>query len=249
MATKTLAPHSLESLIGSETFRLYCKGLVSEEVIKDDDKQIGDVPSDDKFEVQGCLHRFCVECIRKHVQTTLKRWKPADCPASGCNSELEAEDCEGFLGPDELATMTKRKRESMIKFSERVYCRECNTLMAKQSLLEYTSSFFDGAELSGARKCMECHIWFCINCGTGWHCNMTCDEYQKTESYKTSFKAMYLSHAESEGWQRCRECNDMIQLVDGCKHITCRICKFEFCYTCGAEWRNKKATCDCPLWD
>lgn len=28
----------------------------------------------------------------------------------------------------------------------------------------------------------------------------------------------------------------------------CR-CGYEFCYTCGAEWKNKKATCSCPLWD
>ncbi|KAJ0694521.1 putative E3 ubiquitin ligase RBR family [Helianthus annuus] len=27
------------------------------------------------------------------------------------------------------------------------------------------------------------------------------------------------------------------------------ICGYEFCYTCGAEWKNKKATCKCPLWD
>ncbi|CBI35428.3 unnamed protein product, partial [Vitis vinifera] len=28
----------------------------------------------------------------------------------------------------------------------------------------------------------------------------------------------------------------------------CR-CGYDFCYTCGAEWKNKKATCSCPLWD
>lgn len=28
----------------------------------------------------------------------------------------------------------------------------------------------------------------------------------------------------------------------------CR-CGNEFCYTCGAEWKKKKATCSCPLWD
>lgn len=28
----------------------------------------------------------------------------------------------------------------------------------------------------------------------------------------------------------------------------CR-CGHEFCYNCGAEWKNKKATCSCPLWD
>lgn len=26
-------------------------------------------------------------------------------------------------------------------------------------------------------------------------------------------------------------------------------CGYEFCYTCGAEWKNKKASCSCPLWD
>ena len=30
--------------------------------------------------------------------------------------------------------------------------------------------------------------------------------------------------------------------------IYCR-CGYEFCYTCGAEWKNKKATCSCPLWE
>ncbi|KAK4351509.1 hypothetical protein RND71_030822 [Anisodus tanguticus] len=30
-------------------------------------------------------------------------------------------------------------------------------------------------------------------------------------------------------------------LVLGCGH--------EFCYTCGAEWKNKKATCSCKIWD
>lgn len=28
----------------------------------------------------------------------------------------------------------------------------------------------------------------------------------------------------------------------------CR-CGYEFCYTCGLEWKDKKATCSCPLWD
>lgn len=30
--------------------------------------------------------------------------------------------------------------------------------------------------------------------------------------------------------------------------MTC-MCGYEFCYTCGKEWKGKKATCSCPLWD
>lgn len=26
-------------------------------------------------------------------------------------------------------------------------------------------------------------------------------------------------------------------------------CGYEFCYTCGAPWKDKKATCSCKLWD
>lgn len=30
--------------------------------------------------------------------------------------------------------------------------------------------------------------------------------------------------------------------------MTC-VCGYQFCYTCGKEWKDKKATCSCPLWD
>ena len=26
-------------------------------------------------------------------------------------------------------------------------------------------------------------------------------------------------------------------------------CGHEFCYSCGAEWKNKQRTCSCPIWD
>ena len=32
-------------------------------------------------------------------------------------------------------------------------------------------------------------------------------------------------------------------------HIGCCRCGYEFCYTCGSEWKEKKATCTCPLWE
>lgn len=33
--------------------------------------------------------------------------------------------------------------------------------------------------------------------------------------------------------------------------VVCFVCRcgYEFCYTCGAEWKDKKATCSCPLWE
>uniref|UniRef100_A0A2N9FSW1 RBR-type E3 ubiquitin transferase n=1 Tax=Fagus sylvatica TaxID=28930 RepID=A0A2N9FSW1_FAGSY len=56
------------------------------------------------------------------------------------------------------------------------------------------------------------------------------------------------SLAKTNRWRQCLKCNHMVELAEGCYHITCR-CGYEFCYTCGAEWKNKKATCTCRIWD
>ncbi|TFK87511.1 hypothetical protein K466DRAFT_645879 [Polyporus arcularius HHB13444] len=45
-----------------------------------------------------------------------------------------------------------------------------------------------------------------------------------------------LSLGQHSGWARCPCCETMIELNDGCYHITCR-CGAEFCYRCQARWR------------
>ncbi|KAI9699497.1 MAG: hypothetical protein M1820_007128 [Bogoriella megaspora] len=47
--------------------------------------------------------------------------------------------------------------------------------------------------------------------------------------------------AKEAGWQRCYNCRAMVELREGCNHMTCR-CTAEFCMICGAPWK----TCDCP---
>ncbi|WVZ87927.1 hypothetical protein U9M48_034501 [Paspalum notatum var. saurae] len=49
-------------------------------------------------------------------------------------------------------------------------------------------------------------------------------------------------------WCQCVKCKHMIELAEDCYHMVC-VCGYEFCYTCGKEWKEKKATCSCPLWD
>jgi hypothetical protein len=40
---------------------------------------------------------------------------------------------------------------------------------------------------------------------------------------------------ERSGWRRCYKCRTLVELTQGCSHITCR-CKAQFCYICGAVW-------------
>jgi hypothetical protein len=47
-----------------------------------------------------------------------------------------------------------------------------------------------------------------------------------------------------EGWQVCGNCSSLVELEQGCNHMTCR-CGYEFCYVCARHWKQ----CECALWD
>ncbi|ESQ37473.1 hypothetical protein EUTSA_v10002469mg [Eutrema salsugineum] len=205
---------------------------------------------DKMFSVDGCFHRFCFSCMKQHVEVKLLGGQTASCPSDGCKSEVKMECCAKFLDPKLLEVMIQRKKEGSISVSDKVYCPypKCSELMAKAEVLEYTKQYFVRAEQSGARKCMKCRQFFCMQCKVPWHYNITCDEFSRSKTYQNAGDGMLKSLAQSKRWRACVKCNNMVELVWGCYHITCR-CGYEFCYTCGAEWKNKKATCSCPIWD
>ncbi|CAN8255020.1 unnamed protein product [Cochlearia groenlandica] len=205
---------------------------------------------DKMFSVDGCFHRFCFSCMKQHVEVKLLGGKTATCPSDGCKSEVKMECCAKFLDPKLVDVMIQRKKESSISVSDKVYCPypKCSELMVNHEVLEYTKQFFLAAEQSCARKCMKCGLFFCKQCKVPWHYNVTCNEFSKSKGYRSAGDGMLKSLAQSKRWRQCIKCNNMVELVWGCYHITCR-CGYEFCYTCGAEWKKKKATCSCPIWD
>ncbi|KAJ1328858.1 E3 ubiquitin-protein ligase RNF144 [Microdochium nivale] len=53
-----------------------------------------------------------------------------------------------------------------------------------------------------------------------------------------------LALAKKNGWQRCQKCRTMVDLKQGCYHMSCR-CGFQFCYLCGLKWKS----CPCAHWE
>ncbi|KAK9280010.1 hypothetical protein L1049_013695 [Liquidambar formosana] len=144
--------------------------------------------------------------------------------------------------------MRQRIKEAEIPVTEKLYCPypRCSALMSKSEVQESVGIEI-GAGRIEARRCTKCQKLFCIYCKVPWHEKLTCHEYKRLNPPRAE-DAKLKSLATVNLWRQCVKCNHMIELAEGCYHMTCR-CGFEFCYTCGAEWKNKKATCSCPLWD
>ena len=49
-----------------------------------------------------------------------------------------------------------------------------------------------------------------------------------------------LVFAQSQGWQRCPGCKNLVERSQGCRHMTCR-CGTHFCYACA----QKRSECKC----
>ncbi|KAL2541152.1 zinc finger (C3HC4-type RING finger) family protein [Abeliophyllum distichum] len=79
-------------------------------------------------------------------------------------------------------------------------------------------------------------------------CSTLMSKRERRNPYPPAEDVKLKNLAAMHMWRQCVKCNHMIELAAGCFHMTCR-CGYEFCYTCGAEWKNKAASCSCPLWD
>ncbi|CAI0548587.1 unnamed protein product [Linum tenue] len=202
-----------------------------------------DTDVDCMFSVDQCSHRFCFSCMKQHVEVKLLHGMVPQCPSDGCKSELKVNSCQKFLTPKLVEMMQVRIKEASIPATEKVYCPypKCSALMSKSEAYAFV-----GSERTPARKCLKCHGLFCIDCKVPWHSAMDCDMYKRVNpNPPEDAKLKFL--ASRNLWRQCKKCNHMIELAEGCYHMTCR-CGNEFCYNCGAEWKDKKATCSCPLW-
>ena len=95
-------------------------------------------------------------------------------------------------------------------------------------------------------KCIHNGHKFCFNCLKDWHNNEECkiDTDKSFEKWKDSYKV-----------KRCPNCKYFIEKSEGCNHMTCSNCKYEFCWFCMQKYEighydlNGKCiglqTCDC----
>ncbi|CAN6354425.1 unnamed protein product [Urochloa humidicola] len=203
--------------------------------------------------VEGCAHRFCFSCMKEHVKVKLLNGMLPACPQDGCATKLSVEGSKVFLSPRLLGIMVQRVREGQIPPSQKIYCPypKCSALMSLREVLlpmQESSSKHTAADAATLRKCVKCRGSFCISCKVPWHDRMSCYDYKRRYPHARPEDAKLQNLARQRLWRQCVKCKHMIELAEGCYHMIC-VCGYEFCYTCGKEWKQKKATCACPLWD
>ncbi|KAI0176101.1 hypothetical protein GGR52DRAFT_571071 [Hypoxylon sp. FL1284] len=172
-----------------------------------------------------CGHRMCKQCLRRSFKLSVKDM--SQMPPRCCTS-----DCIPLKHVEDLFDVNFKKQWNR-KFHEfstrnRIYCpgKRCGRWIRPDQIQRHRNGRKVG-------RCGACDTRVCCECNSRWHGSSPCPVDEETNQI--------LQQAKEEGWQRCYNCRNMVELKEGCNHMTCR-CGAEFCMICGLRWK----TCECP---
>jgi ariadne-1 len=88
--------------------------------------------------------------------------------------------------------------------------------------------------------CAQCELQFCFKCGLEPHGPMRC-------ALLSVWMDKCNNESETANWilantKKCPKCTTRIEKNSGCNHMTCGMCKHEFCWVCEGLWKDHGTT-------
>lgn len=174
----------------------------------------------------ACGHRMCHSCLKR--QFTLSVQDPQHMPPRCCTTEHIPLKYAERLFDDKFKILWNKKYQEYTT-ANRLYCpsKGCGQWV-KPSRIRMDLTY--GRKYA---RCGSCQTKICVLCNSKFHTRKECPKDEETNRL--------VEMAKEKGWQRCYNCKAVVELKEGCNHMTCR-CTAQFCMVCAAPWK----TCNCP---
>ncbi|KAF3921731.1 hypothetical protein ABW21_db0207541 [Orbilia brochopaga] len=175
-----------------------------------------------------CNHQYCEGCMKIMVMTA--SLQESTMPPKCCSTNIRPGVIKRVLKSDEeQIEFSRRVIEYETAVEKRLFCpkRRCGVFIPYHPFRDQSTPLIG--------TCQKCGTKACRICKEKAHKNSEdCPQ-------DTGLTAI-LDLGKDHGWKRCYRCRAMIELNQGCNHMTCR-CGAEFCYVCANPW---SADYGCP---
>lgn len=176
----------------------------------------------DEFISTSCGCRACSDCHLHWARSQLEQ-TPAvlRCPMPQCMTPLSTTDLLSVLDQDTQEQLEEAQTLSLIRSSpEYRHCPVCNT--------------------PGFASTKQRHF-LCLHCHKCWQ------EAGLQLANPIQLLVTLWSELQSNLWKRvvckqCPSCSAFIEKNEGCKHMECFKCGYEFCWLCFQEWKTHLET-------
>jgi len=195
--------------------------LVTCRICDDDEVEMADSTAN-----PGCGHRFCNDCWSDYLVDKISKGKEAvvcQCPSHKCPAVVSDNTIRRLVPPDHFAKLNQSVLRSFIEDDKNFrWCPApgCEfAVKGRKGLLTV--------------KC-NCGHKFCFTCSEEFHMPASCQNLQ-TWLEKCS------NDSETAHWiiantKKCPKCRIRIEKNQGCNHMTCKGCQYDFCWVCMGAW-------------
>lgn len=183
---------------------------------------------------KACTHppRTCHACLTAHLTIAINGKDGIDPRCPGCNTILSLQDVQR-LGTAALVSryddhLMKRYLQSLVEY------RRCLAPNCNDGQLHY------GGNDAPIVTCRSCGSRTCFKHEVPWHAGQTCKQYEESSKSAADNRRNIELSAEvvRKICKSCPGCKFDIQKSEGCDHMTCRHCNFQFCYVCLASYKD-----------
>lgn len=174
----------------------------------------------DVLKSSSCGHRFCEDCLKGYVEVKVMSGQVLSiaCPQADCGVELSI--TESLLSPELLEKFRRFRHNQLLNQEPNVrWCPtpDCETVLR------------GGSTQAPRLHCDLCGADVCFNCGERWHDEQTCGQ---------AADSSYATWAVGKDIQHCPMCRRRIEKEDGCNHMQCPGCSYQWCWLCRGRYTD-----------
>lgn len=141
------------------------------------------------------------------------------CPGNKCTHEFTDDNIKELVSEGVFNKYLKfKQRAELLKDSGIKWC-----------IRPDCEGYMKGTENDLMKECPICAFQHCFKCGKAWHPKKSCDQV---------IEADYEAWAKGREIQLCPSCKHKIEKIEGCNHMTCSICGYNFCWLCRGKYTS-----------
>ncbi|ORZ38276.1 hypothetical protein BCR44DRAFT_47457 [Catenaria anguillulae PL171] len=178
-----------------------------------------------------CGHRFCTECYTTYLVGKVKEGESRRISCMGkCSLVVDEATVKALVD----ANTYKRYEDLLLRtyVDDSQYLRWCPAPGCEMALECHVPK----ARLDQVVPVVTCScgLEFCFGCGSENHQPCVC-------SLAKLWRKKMADDSETANWinantRECPKCESTIEKNGGCNHMTCRKCKYEWCWVCSGPW-------------
>jgi hypothetical protein len=180
-----------------------------------------------------CNHGFCRDCVIGWISAQISRKEMVTCPIPDCKQEIENSIVELLVGKEQYQKYDQNRLDSLLATEFTMfYCpgKGCNGIVSVQN----------GSILHV--QCPECRKAYCFQCKVEWHSGTNCEKYQQWAQENKQADALTFKLLNQIKAKQCPKCQTWIEKNQGCDHIRCVKCKYNFWWSSLQPYPHGKST-------